>query len=449
MRPSLCRKRSYPGAMASADEPDGRVPTAKGRATRERIVQAAAELILSDGLSAFTLGKVRAAASVSGSQLSHYFPDKQALIRAVVARQADMVLDFHREPALRGLATVSDWERWIDLNIRHVRRIGYAGTPTYRALAGRLVKSDEHTRRAVGAGYRQWVELVEASLRRMKDAGALTDAADPRQLALLIVVAHQGGGLLTFAYRDEWPDAHALRFAVNYLRQFAADDAEREPLPARRVRPRAVRPTDDRTGLALTDKGREVRSRIVDTAATLMFERGVGTTSLQSLRDSAGVSGSQLAHYFQDKNDLTRHVIAARRAHVVAFHTQDRLGRLDNLDALRAWADACVANIEPIYLRGGCFYGSLTGELLEADTSILDDIAGGYDEWLELFRAGLQSMCDRGALRPEADPGHLAAALLAAHQGGTLLTHATHSADPMRIAVRAAVEYVRSFASSH
>jgi AcrR family transcriptional regulator len=47
--------------------------TAKGRATRERILHAAAELIVAEGLSELSLVKVRKTASVSGSQLALYF----------------------------------------------------------------------------------------------------------------------------------------------------------------------------------------------------------------------------------------------------------------------------------------------------------------------------------------------------------------------------------------
>ena len=38
-----------------------------------------------------------------------------------------------------------------------------------------------------------------------------------------------------------------------------------------------------------------------------------------------------------------------------------------------------MADAEAVYVRGGCVYGSLTGELLEADDGILDDLAAGYD----------------------------------------------------------------------
>lgn len=431
--------------MATAGGSDQQRLTAKGHATRERIVKAAAELILAEGLSAFNMVNVRKAASVSGSQLSHYFADKQALIRAVISRQIDVVLDFHRQPKLHGLETFDDFERWIDLNMRYLRRIGYVGTPTYHALAGQLAKSDDATRATLAAGYWKWVELVEQSINRMKANGALGGDADARHLALVIISAHQGGGTLTFAYRQEWPHADAVRFAVNCLRLFATDPAERTPRPPWRPRGRKTQSAPNDDTRRFTDKGLEIRAHIVDVAAKLMFEQGVAATSLKNLRDSAVISGSQFSHYFHDKRDLTRQVIAARRNDVMEFHSRPQLGALDSLDALQAWADACVADAETVYRRGGCVFGSLAGELLEADDGVLEELAAGYDEWLELFRHGLDIMRKRGDLRPDADPRHLAAALVAAHQGGTMITYATDSTEPMLAAITAAVDYVRSF----
>jgi AcrR family transcriptional regulator len=224
--------------MVQADLHDDRRLTAKGRATRDRIVKVAAELILSDGLSALNMDALRTAASVSGSQLAHYFTDKGALMRAVVARQINVVLDFHRQPKLAELDTFDDFERWIDLNMRYLRRIGYSGTPTYHGLAGQLGKSDAATRDTLAAGYLQWIELLENAIQRMKDHGVLIADADPRKLALVIVSAHQGGATLAFTYRAEWAHADAARFAVNYVRMFATDPAERVPRPPRRPRGR-------------------------------------------------------------------------------------------------------------------------------------------------------------------------------------------------------------------
>jgi AcrR family transcriptional regulator len=178
-----------------------------------------------------------------------------------------------------------------------------------------------------------------------------------------------------------------------------------------------------------------------------MFERGIANTSIDQVRRTAGVGGSQISHYFRDKRDLTRHVVAARRDEVQAFHTQPQLSALDSIDALQAWADACVSDIDAVYRVGGCVYGSLAGELIEADDQMHDDLSAGYDEWIELFAAGLTAMRRRGDLRPDADPRHLAVSLVTAHQGGAMITYATGDAEPLRVAVNAAVDYVRSFAA--
>lgn len=230
--------------MAHPDVQDEQRLTAKGRATRDRIVQAAAQLIVTQGLSASNMENVRKAASVSGSQLAHYFADKSALIRAVIRRQIGVVVDFHRQPKLRELDSFDDFERWIDLNMRYLRSIGTTGgTPTYHALTAQLAKSDDTTRATLAAGYWQWIEFLESAIQRMKDRGVLKTTADSRRLALVVVSAHQGGATLAFTYRAEWPHADATRFAVNYLRTFATDPAERIPRPARRPRRRRATAT--------------------------------------------------------------------------------------------------------------------------------------------------------------------------------------------------------------
>jgi AcrR family transcriptional regulator len=204
----------------------------------------------------------------------------------------------------------------------------------------------------------------------------------------------------------------------------------------------------DDSATRFTRKGLATRARIVEVAARLMFERGIANTSIDQVRRTAGVGGSQISHYFRDKRDLTRHVVAVRRADVRAFHTQPRLGALDSLNALQAWADGCVADIDTVYRVGGCVYGSLAGELIDADDEIHDDLSAGYDRWIELFQAGLTAMRRRGDLRPDADPRHLAVSLVVAHQGGALITYATGDPEPLRVAVNAAVDYVRSFAAN-
>ena len=66
--------------------------TPKGARTRARIVEAAADLIHKRGVAATTLDDVKVAAGVSGSQMYHYFPDKNELVQAVIGYQAKTIV---------------------------------------------------------------------------------------------------------------------------------------------------------------------------------------------------------------------------------------------------------------------------------------------------------------------------------------------------------------------
>ena len=108
----------------------------------------------------------------------------------------------------------------------------------------------------------------------MKDRGVLVTNAQPKHLAMVIVASHQSGASMTFAYRQEWPLMDALRFAVNYLRMFAADPAERAAYRPRRTRDRQKPQHDnasEQNSVRFTAKGLEQRARIVDSAAQLIF----------------------------------------------------------------------------------------------------------------------------------------------------------------------------------
>ena len=76
----------------STASPSPRPLTRKGQETRQRIVDAAADLIFQQGVAHTTIDDVRAAAEVPSSQLYHYFDDKPALVRAVVDHQADTIV---------------------------------------------------------------------------------------------------------------------------------------------------------------------------------------------------------------------------------------------------------------------------------------------------------------------------------------------------------------------
>lgn len=196
-----------------------------------------------------------------------------------------------------------------------------------------------------------------------------------------------------------------------------------------------------------TTRGRATRERIVASAAGLIRERGVAETSLDDVLERAGASKSQLYLYFADRAALVREVVA-ENADLVLAAQEPHLSSLDSWKAIRAWLDSLVELQQQAGARGGCAIGSLVGQLAETDEQARQLLADGFARWEAPLRQGLYSLQERGKLDLKADPDRLATATLAAIQGGLVLTQTRRDPQQLAIAVDAAYDHLRSYATA-
>jgi AcrR family transcriptional regulator len=196
----------------------------------------------------------------------------------------------------------------------------------------------------------------------------------------------------------------------------------------------------------ITRKGQVTRDRILAAAAALVYERGVAGTSTEDVQAAAGVSASQLYHYFADKRSLTHAVVDYQADAIVGFQ-ESMLARLDSLEALRGWAATIVDMQRGNGFRGGCPLGSLASELAESDSAAREDVAAGYRRWHGAIRSGLCNLRDCGGLVDSADVDKLATALLTSLQGGLLLAQALRDGEPLETALSTAIDYIATFAA--
>ena len=195
----------------------------------------------------------------------------------------------------------------------------------------------------------------------------------------------------------------------------------------------------------LTRRGRETRQRIVAAAAELMFENGVAETTLEDIRAAAGVSGSQVYHYFEDKQALVRAVIDYQTDAVLDVQGT-HLDRLDTMAGLRDWRDFLVDHQRRLGCRGGCPIGALGAEVAETDAAARLAAARGLRRWEGRIREGLRAMHARGELPAQVSPDDLALATLAALQGGLLMTQLQRETKPLEVALDAMLDRIQSLA---
>ncbi len=208
----------------------------------------------------------------------------------------------------------------------------------------------------------------------------------------------------------------------------------------------ASRPGTPRADSPLTRKGAQTRQRIVAAAADLIHQQGVAGTTLEHVRAQAGVSSSQIYHYFADKETLVRAVVDYRAETVVGETHEPALAAIEGIDGLRAWRDMIVSLQEDAGCQGGCPLGSLGSELAELDHAARHDVAAGFSRWEAAIRACLRGMRDRGQLAPSADTDQLATAMLAALEGGLLLAQIERDVRPLATALDVMISLTESLA---
>lgn len=179
-------------------------------------------------------------------------------------------------------------------------------------------------------------------------------------------------------------------------------------------------------------------------AAELLLTRGPAATTLDDVKAAAGVSSSQLYHYFDSKGDLVQAVAVYRTEGSVAAQGPMLRG-MEGLDSLRDWAGFVVDDFRSFDCCGGCPLGSLGSEVAEYDELARQAVSASLGRWEGVLRDGLTKLRETGVLDSAADPEALAVILMVALQGGFLLGKIHRSPRSLEVALTNAIDYVARF----
>lgn len=197
----------------------------------------------------------------------------------------------------------------------------------------------------------------------------------------------------------------------------------------------------------LTSRGAATRNRIVLAAAELMHVRGVGATTIDEVLAASATSKSQFYQHFDDKTDLVYEVITLRADEILSWQRL-RLEKVDSFRGLYQWRDAMVQRCTLRRGLWGCELGSLAAELSDTDDKARVSLAEHFAEWRAILAAALERMRDAGVLIFDIDGPALATGLLAAVEGGYLLSQTAHDPRLMQAALNAAIGHVKCFRSA-
>ena len=206
---------AHPREMTANQQSGSRSLTARGTATRARIVDAAADLIYARGVDRTSLDDVMAESAVSKSQLYHYFKDKDALVLEVIALQAERVLGAQR-PHLAALDSLEALRSWRDAIVRLNAKVRAGGCPL-GSLANELANHSLGARKRLASSFGTWTDYIERGLVTMRERGNLVPSADPHELAVALLSAVQGGLLLAKTTRSSRALEIAIDMAIDHV----------------------------------------------------------------------------------------------------------------------------------------------------------------------------------------------------------------------------------------
>jgi len=190
--------------------------TARGRATRQRIIEATGEQILASGIGGTTLDTVRAATLTSKSQLFHYFPGGKAeLVREVAAWEGGQLLAA-QQPHVDDLSSWESWSAWREALVDYYLGLGRWACPI-GSLATQAAMTDPELERVIAESMGAWRDLLAAGVRKMQASGDVDREADPERIAMVILTAVQGGLVMSQPLRSAWPLEAALDSALDPL----------------------------------------------------------------------------------------------------------------------------------------------------------------------------------------------------------------------------------------
>jgi len=187
----------------------GEPRTGRGRASRERIVERAADLFAERGIAGTSVDEVLAAAKAGKGQFYHYFRNRDELAAAAVGYRCAQVVDGLTD-ALGDVSSLAGLEQALAGFIAGFEQAGLPGCPI-GTLAAEVAGRNEAARLQAAAGFDAWERLLADALERMRQRGELRADAAPAVLAMGLLASIEGGMVLSQARKD----AASLRIAAD------------------------------------------------------------------------------------------------------------------------------------------------------------------------------------------------------------------------------------------
>jgi len=178
-------------------------------------------------------------------------------------------------------------------------------------------------------------------------------------------------------------------------------------------------------------KGEQTRERILAEASRLFQQRGFRATSLSDLLAATGLKKGALYFHFTGKDAIALAVLDRARQDLAAF-LQSALSGATPAASLQAFFERMLSWQQEQGFVGGCIFGNTALEMGDADERFARLVDEVFEDWIARLREVLVAAQQDGEVRRDLDAECLARHLVAATEGGIMLSRLKKTDHPLR-----------------
>ena len=191
-------------------------------------------------------------------------------------------------------------------------------------------------------------------------------------------------------------------------------------------------------------KGDQTRQRIIEQAAPLFNKRGFAGCSMQDVLEATGLEKGGVYRHFSSKEDLATAVFAWSLEQAIKTRTDgvDEAG--DAVEKLKAIVRRFVE--EPSPIAGGCPLLNTAVDADDGNAALRRLVRKAFADWRGRLAALVTEGMADGVIRRDADPARVADTIVAALEGGLVLSRLDGNREALRNAeqsLREMLEWMR------
>ncbi len=190
---------------------------ASGTQAKQRMIQSAVDLFHRHGVNGTSVDQILSKSNTGKSQFTHYFKNKDGLVRAAV-RSLDTVVRSGKTQSCYEIETWKDFDSWLQNYIDFQKSVAFERSCPFGTIGADLSNGQELIRQDI-AVFLEWGRSKMCRFFAGRRAiGELKSSARPDELADLCLSVMQGGMLLTKVTRNPSMFENAARQVNAYVK---------------------------------------------------------------------------------------------------------------------------------------------------------------------------------------------------------------------------------------